>query len=140
MLSAEQVAAVKAVQKVCSKKRIVLIGASALGCFLDIRWRQTYDLDLSISASIEECASNLARLRDWTPDSRFEQRWLAPGGVRIDIIPAGPELLAAGEIVWPKSGNHMSLVGLRLAFENNERFQVVEGVDLRVPQFLSSRS
>ena len=130
--TAEQVAALKTLQQIWSKERIVLIGASALGCFLDMRWRQTYDLDLSISVSFEECASELARLRDWTPDSRFEQRWVAPGGVRIDIIPAGSKLLAAGEIVWPKSGNHMSLVGLRLAFENNESFPIGDDLELRV--------
>ena len=55
-----------------------------------------------------------------------------PGGVRIDIIPAGPTLLTAGEIVWPKSGFRMSLAGLRLAFENNEEFQLAEDLTICV--------
>jgi hypothetical protein len=44
----EQVAALKTMQRMWPKERIVLIGASALGHFIDMRWRQTYDLDFSM--------------------------------------------------------------------------------------------
>jgi len=97
-----------------------------------MRWRQTYDLDLSVSVSVEEYASDLKNLRGWIPDSHFEPRWIAPGGVRIDIIPAGSGLLAAGELVWPQSGIRMSLVGLRLAFENNETLQLAQNLEFRI--------
>lgn len=129
---AAQVEALNTLQQIWSKEQIVLIGASALGCFLDMRWRQTYDLDLSVSVSVEEYASDLKNLRGWIPDSHFEPRWIAPGGVRIDIIPAGSGLLAAGELVWPQSGIRMSLVGLRLAFENNETLQLAENLEFRI--------
>ncbi|MGA2261230.1 MAG: nucleotidyl transferase AbiEii/AbiGii toxin family protein [Acidobacteriota bacterium] len=129
---AAQVEALKTLQQIWSKQQIVLIGASALGCFLDMRWRQTYDLDLSVSISVEEYASDLKKLRDWIHDSHFEPRWIAPGGARIDIIPAGFGLLAAGEIVWPQSGIRMSLIGLRLAFENNEKLQLAENLEFRI--------
>jgi hypothetical protein len=36
-----QLEVLKSVQQIWSKEQIVLIGASALGCFLDMRWRQT---------------------------------------------------------------------------------------------------
>jgi hypothetical protein len=70
--SAAQVEALKTLQQIWSKEQIVLIGASALGCFLDMRWRQTYDPDLSVSISVEEYASDLKKLRGWIPDSHFE--------------------------------------------------------------------
>jgi predicted nucleotidyltransferase len=76
--------------------------------------------------------SDLQKLPGWSAESKPEHRWAAPGGVRIDIIPASPRLLAAREIVWPKSGNRMSLLGLRLAFENNERIQIADVYYLRV--------
>ena len=129
---ATQVEALNTLQQVWSKERIVLIGASALGCFIDMRWRQTYDLDLSVSISVEEYASDLKKLRGWIPDPQFEPRWVAPGGVRIDIIPAGSGLLSAGELVWPRSGVRMSLIGLRLAFENNEKLRLAENLEVRI--------
>jgi predicted nucleotidyltransferase len=130
--TSDQISALKTLQQIWTEERIVLVGASALGCFMDMRWRQTYDLDLSISISLEECISDLEKLPGWSPESKPEHRWDAPGGVRIDIIPASQRLLAAGEIIWPKSGNRMSLLGLRLAFENNERIQISDGLFLHV--------
>ncbi len=47
-LTAQQVEALKTLLQIWPEERIVLIGAAALGCFLDMRWRQTYDLDLSV--------------------------------------------------------------------------------------------
>ena len=128
----EQISALKTLRKVWTEEQMVLVGASALGCFMDMRWRKTYDLDLSISVSLETFMSDLQRLPGWNPESKPEYRWTAPGGVRIDIIPASPRLLAAREIVWPKSGNRMSLLGLRLAFENNERIQISDDLFLHV--------
>jgi len=128
----EQVAALKTLLRFWSKEQIVLIGASALGCFIDMQWRKTYDLDISISMSAEEHASSLEMLSGWKQDLRHEQRWIAPGDVRIDIIPAGPGLLAAGEIIWPKSGNRMSLAGLRLAFMCNHLLRIENDCDLQI--------
>ena len=132
LFTSPQKEALKTLQQIWPTEKIVLIGASALGCFLDMRWRKTHDLDLTVSLSAEECSSNLKRLNGWTPDPNFEPRWSAPGGVRIDIIPAGPKLLASGEIFWPKSGFRMSLAGLRLAFENNEEFHLAENLTICV--------
>jgi predicted nucleotidyltransferase len=132
--TSEQKSALTTLQQIWTEEQMVLVGASALGCFMDMRWRQTYDLDISISVSLEKCMSDLKKLPGWSPESKPEHRWDAPGGVRIDIIPASPRLLAAREIVWPKSGNRMSLLGLRLAFENNERIQIADDIFLRVAQ------
>ncbi len=50
--------------------------------------------------------------------------WLSPTGVKVDIVPAGPGLLAAGSLTWPESGHRMTLLGLRLAFDNRVRIAV----------------
>jgi predicted nucleotidyltransferase len=130
--TSEQKSALKTLQRIWTKEQIVLVGASALSCFMDMRWRQTHDLDLSISVSLEDCTADLAKLPGWTPDPKLDQRWTAPGGARFDIIPAGSKQLADGEIVWPKSGNRMSLFGLRHAFENNEQIPIAADLVLRV--------
>ncbi len=132
IFTSPQKEALKALQQIWPTEKVVLIGASALGSFLDMGWRKTHDLDLAVSLSVGEYSSDLKRLSGWTPDPNFEPRLSAPGGVRIDIIPAGPTLLTAGEIVWPKSGFRMSLAGLRLAFENNEEFQLAEDLTIFV--------
>ena len=110
----------------------MLIGASALGHFIDMRWRQTRDLDLSISISLEEYARALDQLPGWMRDRGLEQRWIAPGDVRIDIVPAGPRLLEVGEVVWPVSGIRMSLVGLRLAFESHVSVPIAPDFELQI--------
>lgn len=99
--------------------KVVLIGASALACSLEMRWRKTDDLDLTVSAAVDEYSAALAALPGWRRDPKQEQRWFARGDVKVDIVPAGPALVETGEIVWPRSGMRMSLVGLGLAFQNN---------------------
>jgi predicted nucleotidyltransferase len=128
----EQLAALRTLRRIWPDDQIVLIGASALGCFLDMRWRQTYDMDLTVSTSVEEYATSLGRLPGWTRDPRLEHQWVVPGNVRIDIIPAGAKLLEAGEMIWPESGARMSLLGFRLAFEYGHLFRPLEDLELQV--------
>jgi hypothetical protein len=45
--------ALRSLSRLWSSEQFVLIGASALGCFMDMQWRQTYDLDLCVSLSKE---------------------------------------------------------------------------------------
>lgn len=42
----------------------------------------------------------------------------------MDIVPAGPGLLAAGSLTWPESGYRMNLLGLRLAFDHHVRIAI----------------
>ena len=66
VLTSPQIEALKTLQQIWPTEKIVLIGASALGCFLDMRWRKTHDLDLTVSLSVEEYSSDLKRLSGWT--------------------------------------------------------------------------
>jgi predicted nucleotidyltransferase len=124
----EQLEALSALSRLWSSEQFVLIGASALGCFMDMRWRQTYDLDLCVSLSMETYSEGLDLLPGWNRHPKLEHRWVAPGSVTIDIVPA--VAAATGELVWPESGFRMSVVGLRLAFDH---FRVLPlAVDLEV--------
>ncbi len=78
--SPEQVQALRELRGIWPNEEMVLIGASALGCYLDMEWRQTYDLDLSMSLSLEDCLSGLEGLEGWTHDSSREHEWHSPQG------------------------------------------------------------
>ena len=53
-LSQDQVRAMKDLQSVWPDRQIVLVGAAALQRFLEMRQRETRDIDLSISIALEE--------------------------------------------------------------------------------------
>jgi predicted nucleotidyltransferase len=127
-----QVAALKKLRALWPDTPFVLVGASALGCFLDFRWRATNDIDISISIEVDELPAGLDRMQGWSADPRAEHRWLAPEDVKVDILPAGPNLRRAGTLRWPRSGNEMSLLGQRLAFEQARDVEVASDFSIRV--------
>ncbi len=127
--SVGQVEALRHLSQFWAAEQFVLIGASALGCFLDMRWRGTADLDLTLAISLEEYLDQTL-VPGWRRDQGMEHRWYSPAGVIVDIIPAGPELLRQGEVQWPRTGHRMSLTGLRLAF--GKRLPVPVAPDLTV--------
>ncbi len=127
-----QIAALRKLRELWPDRPFVLVGASALGCFLDFRWRATNDIDISVSIELDELPAGLDRLPGWSADPRSEHRWLAPENVKVDILPAGPKLRRAGTLRWPRSGNEMSLLGQRLAFEQAREVQVASDLTIRV--------
>lgn len=110
---------------------LCLIGASALACQIDLP-RHTGDLDISVSVSLDELAAGLGRLDGWKRNPRKEHEWLSATGVKVDVLPAGPTLLAAGEIVWPATGVRMNLTGMRLALATANRIEIESGFSIRV--------
>jgi len=129
--SARQIDVLRQLTHLWAPERFVLIGAVTLGCFLDMRWRGTADLDLALAISLEEFLGE-ELVPGWRRDRWMEHRWYAPGGEIVDIIPAGPELLRSGEVEWPGTGHRMSLVGLRLAFERNVPVEVAPDLTIKV--------
>ncbi len=111
--------------------RFCLIGASALACQIDLR-RRTDDLDISVSVSLDELAAGLPRLAGWKGNPKKEHEWLSPAGIKVDVLPAGPSLLAAGEIIWPGTGVRMNLTGIRLALGTGTTFEVEPGLSIPV--------
>ena len=97
-LTTEQVAVVQQLRRIWSEEEFVVVGATAIGCHLEFRWRQTHDFDLCIAAGVEECRRALTALPGWTRHEKVAHAWTAPGGVRVDVVPAGADALRAGRI------------------------------------------
>jgi predicted nucleotidyltransferase len=129
--TSDQVEALRDLDALWGRDSIVLVGASALACSIDMSWRATRDLDISVAISIDDYPGGLSDLPGWTPHPKLEHEWLSPRGVPIDVFPAGDEHLRAGFITWPKSGFRMSLIGIRLAFLHSKRVPMAD--DFEVP-------
>jgi predicted nucleotidyltransferase len=99
-------------------RTIVLIGAAALACQLDMRWRRTNDLDLTIVAEKAKLAADLLAL-GWVRDGRIEQRWTSPHGALVDVLPAAPMDLSKGSFMFAESGHVMNLAGFDLALKHS---------------------
>lgn len=127
----EQCRALRQLCELWRGTRFCLIGASALACQMDFR-RQTNDLDISVSVSLDELVASLPLLEGWKRGRQKEHEWLSPAGVKVDVLPAGPALLAAGDIVWPASGTRMTLTGLRLALDRSIPFEIERGVSIPI--------
>lgn len=110
----------------------VLVGASALNHHIGLSWRQTQDLDITIAVELDALDDATSRLAGWRRHPRLEHQWSSPLGVKVDILPAGPALLAAGSLVWPTSGLTMNLLGLDLALTHSVLFLLPEGTSIRV--------
>lgn len=132
--SRDEIAALAALRQVWSGSRFCLIGASALRALLSAGyWRTTRDLDLIVAVSLDVLHESLGHDARFSPDPRLEHRWYGPAGVPLDVLPASPALVTAGEIVWPRSGGRMSLRGFRLVFETARPIEVGDGVTVDVP-------
>ena len=128
-LDAARLKVLRALRRQWSNRRCALVGATALEVRLGLRWRTTQDLDLALEVTPEELSEGMETLVGWSRVS--EQRWRSPEGVLVDLIPAGPELVAAGEIVWPGSEVRMSLVGFGHALRSSDEVRL--GQDLTFP-------
>lgn len=118
-LTAGQIEALTELEAVWPDAKAVIIGATALGFYYAMQWRQTADVDLIVAVEIEDFPGALISRPGWKQHPRKEHELISPTGAKIDLLPAGPRLLEAGAITWP-SGHVMSLAGVDLAFEHAE--------------------
>jgi predicted nucleotidyltransferase len=117
-------------------EEFIVIGAAAIACHLDLRWRQTFDLDLSVASRPETYGDDLERL-GWRRERGSLQRWIAPDGSLVDVLPAHPSLVEKGEFTWPDDGARLTLVGFRLAFADAVTTEIAPGVCVRVASLRS---
>jgi predicted nucleotidyltransferase len=129
--TSEQTEALRQLADLWKDTRFCLIGATALACHIELP-RKTGDLDMSVSVSVDDLAAAMPRLEGWTRNPQKEHEWLSPARVKVDVLPAGPALLAAGEIVWPGTGARMTLAGMRLALERGVSFEVAAGFSILI--------
>ena len=128
----EEIKALRDLANVWPDERMVLLGASALRCFLEMSWRTTEDLDLLVAASVADALAALALLERWVQDPHREHRWRSGSGIAVDIVAADEEAMTRGYIDWPRSGFRMTLLGMRLAFEHAVVLPIAADLDVRV--------
>lgn len=135
-LSPEQIQDLIEVYAVASdfKADVVIIGAVALACFIDAIGRHTYDVDLVIALDLDDFQKLVTVLGTvgWRRDPTHEHRWHSPRGSRIDLLPAGPALRAAGRVVCPESQFEMNLAGFDHVFERSVSFDGAQDVRFAV--------
>lgn len=129
-LSAAQVRALVELEGILSPAPLVLIGASALSLQLDMRWRVTSDLDLTVASGMDEYSRALERSNHWRHDESNELRWRW-NEVVVDLIPAGREILEREELTL-RSGRRLNLMGLRHAIERARTLELSPGIGLKV--------
>ena len=122
------IAVIEELAQALDRPRAVLIGAAALELrgHLDV---QTADRDLAIVLDERELVARMRTAAEWTRDARQPQRWLHRSGAIVDLIPAPPEAVSAGEHVWP-DGARMSLVGFRHLLDRGQRVPQLRQVEV----------
>ncbi len=86
---------------------VVIIGATAYRAFMADSQRFTEDIDVVVALDLDEFSDleNELTSRGWSRRPGREQRWTTPNGSLMDILPAGPQLRATGELTWPRVGS-----------------------------------
>jgi len=110
---------------------IAMIGAGALSLHIPMSWRNTADLDFVLTIPVDDLNEALGTLTGWKKTTHQEHRWQAPNGLRVDIVPAPREALDALKVVFPRTRNEMSLIGVRLALEEPQ-VEVGEGIAIAI--------
>lgn len=122
-LTANQIDALRELEEVWPDARVVIIGATALAFYYDMRWRQTADVDLVITIDLEDFPGGLLERPGWNRHPTKEHEFRSPQGTKLDLLPAGSNFLETRELTWP-SGHVMNLAGMDLVFEHAERHAV----------------
>lgn len=127
-----QATTLRRLAEIWSGRRFILIGATAVGCWMNMWWRATADIDVSVAWDLDEFPRGLSAHAGWSR-GQSEHRWHSPDGVKVDVLPAGDRLLESGSVVWA-NGAVMKLTGFRLAFEQAiPREDLVTGLVVNVP-------
>ena len=101
-LTEAQSTAVRDLTEVWPDRKIVIIGATALGFYFDMRWRKTSDVDLVLAVELDQFPGPLLAQNGWRQHPQKDHEFESPLGVKLDLLPAGPTLISAGEIRWPR--------------------------------------
>ena len=129
----QQMDALFAIRRVLQEEKVLVIGAAALGCSIDMNWRGTMDLDLTLAIGLSESEAILSNKLEWVRDAGVEHRWQTADGLLVDVLSITPGAIEKNESLhWPKSGRRMSLSGFRLAFATANTVSIGHGLSARV--------
>ena len=109
--------------------RMSLIGARALAFHMDMAWRNTADIDVVLTIEIDDLDAAETKLIGW--ERQPPPRWIAPYGVKVDLVPTPADALANRKLIW-NDGRAMSLAGIGAALENKSKILVSKGIDIAV--------
>jgi predicted nucleotidyltransferase len=125
-----QVAALKQLSALWLGRPLVLIGATAIKCHLATP-RGTVDLDLTLGVSLDDYPAGLEGVDGWARRAGRPHERIGPGGVLVDVIPAGERHLRAGFLEWPGM-RRMNLAGMGHAFTRNHVQSIDADLEIRV--------
>lgn len=129
-LTPDQIAALSEIAETWPNKPAVIIGATALGFYIDMYWRETSDVDLVVAVDGPELGAIAAR-PGWKQHPTKEHEFYSPRGARLDILPAASALTGQASITWP-SGHVMNLDGIDLAFAHSVSHETDPGLSVLV--------
>jgi len=116
-LNAAQCREIKKLREAAPEVQCVIIGAVAVNHHVTLP-RSTGDVDLVLALDAINLRDLLEEL-GWKQHLKMKRRWTADGFV-ADVLPASPELIAAGAVSLDDDEKEMSLVGFDLLFERAE--------------------
>jgi len=135
-LTDNQIADLRVLQDHCRElgAELVVIGAVAYQVHFPAESRHTADIDFAVALDLDEFAELERRLlgAGWVRFANREHRWRSQQGTILDLIPAGPALRKAKQVVWPISQFTMSLVGFDHVFATAQAVQFAPNLTLRV--------
>lgn len=135
-LSAAQIGDLTELTGICARlsTEIVVIGAVAYATFIEDTDRHTKDIDVAVALDLDDFREMQKMLEEkrWTQQREREHRWYGPRGGIVDILPAGHNIRAEQEIIWPESQMRMSVVGFDHVFSKAEWQQVAPGLHMKV--------
>jgi predicted nucleotidyltransferase len=132
MFTTNEVSALQTLVRIWSIEEFALIGATAMRLHLGDRSRVTQDIDLALGVSLDRYPAGLESVSGWSRHPTREHRWIAPGDVYVDVVPAGEEDDGLNVLPWPESGIQMSLAGMRLALEQAVPIEAAPGLRVRL--------
>lgn len=120
-LSPAQCREIKRLREAAPEVQCVIIGAVAVNHHVPLP-RSTGDVDLVLALNAADLRQLLVRL-GWKQHAKMKQRWTAEGFI-ADVLPASPELIAAGAVSLDDDERQMSLVGFDLLLDMAEEHQL----------------
>lgn len=123
-LSAAQWCEIKRLREAAPGIQCVIIGAVAVNHHVRLP-RSTGDVDHVLALDVADLRELLKQL-GWKQHAKMKQRWIAEGFV-ADVLPASPELIAAGAVRLDDDDRAMSLAGFDLLFEQAEEQEFPDG-------------
>jgi len=132
VLLPEQTEALRQLQDVCLDLAVdvVVVGAIGLRAWLRDESRMTEDVDVAVALDLDGLVPLTARLAaiGWRPDPRWEQRWHASAGARVDLLPIGVRARREKQIIWPRAETRMRVVGFDHVFREAVVYELAPGL------------